>query len=416
MLRLLLLVLVVLAVLGTQTYSGTVVVELVGSVDGGMVSLVERSLRVLQPGELLVLRVDSYGGYLSSADRIAELLVNSHVDCVAYVPPGCKAVSAAAMVALACGRIYMGPASVIGAARPYPDDPKTVNYVASRFRALARRAFNNETLEDVAARFVTESLTLTDSEAGAYGLARRAGSLEEVLRELGAPKPRAYVSKDYWEQVISVISDPLVYSIALSVGFFLILAEIFTTGFQGYAIAGALLIAMALYGMNIIPPNLLVVALLLSGVILILVELMYPGLQGFGIAGLVLLAIGLYSGLRDRPVPVSEPSVMVAIAGLALLGAIFGVVVVKASQTIRMKRPSTRERLIGAEGIAKTDVTPTVPGVVHVLGEDWTAYSVAETIKAGSRVVVRDARGLILLVEEARARDRVQEEAPVQRG
>jgi membrane-bound serine protease (ClpP class) len=213
-----------------------------------------------------------------------------------------------------------------------------------------------------------------------------------------------------------VISDPLVYSIALSVGFFLILAEIFTTGFQGYAIAGALLIAMALYGMNIIPPNLLVVALLLSGVILILVELMYPGLQGFGIAGLVLLAIGLYSGLRDRPVPVSEPSVMVAIAGLALLGAIFGVVVVKASQTIRMKRPSTRERLIGAEGIAKTDVTPTVPGVVHVLGEDWTAYSVAGTIKAGSRVVVRDARGLILLVEEARARDRVQEEAPVQRG
>jgi membrane-bound serine protease (ClpP class) len=416
MLRLLLLVLVVLAVLGTQTYSGTVVVELVGNVDGGMVSLVERSLRMLQPGELLVLRIDSYGGYLSSADRIAELLVNSQVDCVAYVPPGCKAVSAAAMVALACGRIYMGPASVIGAARPHPDDPKTVNYVASRFRALARRAFNNETLEDIAARFVTESLTLTDSEAGAYGLARRAGSLEEVLRELGAPRPRAYVSKDYWEQVISVISDPLVYSIALSVGFFLILAEIFTTGFQGYAIAGALLIAMALYGMNIAPPNLLVVALLLSGAVLILVELMYPGLQGFGIAGLVLLAIGLYSGLRDRPVPVSEPSVMVAIAGLALLGAIFGVVVVKASQVIRMKRPSTRERLIGAEGIAKTDVTPTAPGVIHVLGEDWTAYSVEGTIKAGSRVVVRDARGLVLLVEEARARNEVQEEAPVQRG
>jgi membrane-bound ClpP family serine protease len=81
-----------------------------------------------------------------------------------------------------------------------------------------------------------------------------------------------------------------------------------------------------------------------------------------------------------------------------------------------MKRPSTRERLIGAEGIAKTDVTPTAPGVVHVLGEDWTAYSIEGTIKAGSRVVVRDARGLILLVEEARARDRVQEEAPVQRG
>jgi membrane-bound serine protease (ClpP class) len=155
--------------------------------------------------------------------------------------------------------------------------------------------------------------------------------------------------------------------------------------------------------MNIVPPNLLVVALLLSGTVLILVELMYPGLQGFGIAGLVLLAIGLYSGLRDRPVPVSEPSVVVALAGLALLGAIFGVVIAKASQAIRMKKPSTRERLVGAVGIAKTDVGPTSPGVVYVLGEDWTAYSVGGTIRAGSRVVVRDVKGLVLLVEEAGA-------------
>jgi len=397
--------LLLLVTLVAYAYSGTLVVELTGTVDGGMVSLVERSLRTLQPGELLVLRIDSYGGYLSSADRIAELLVNSQVDCVAYVPPGCKAVSAASMIALACGKIYMGPGSVIGAAKPYPDDPKVVNYVASRFKALARRAFNNETIEDIAVRFVTEALSLTDSEAEAYGLARRAGSLEEVLRELGAPRPRAYVSKDYWEQLISVISDPLIYSVALSIGFFLILAEIFTTGFQGYAIAGALLIAMALYGMSLIPPNLLVVVLLLSGAVLILVEVVNPGFQGFGVAGLVLLAIGLYSGLRDRPVPVSEPSVVVALAGLASLGAIFGVVVAKASQTIRMKKPSTRERLVGAEGVAKTDVGPTTPGVVYVLGEDWTAYSVEGTIRAGSKVVVKDVKGLILLVGEAGARE-----------
>ncbi len=402
MLRSLVALALLLAALVAQAYSGTIVVELTGTVDGGMVSLVERSLRTLQPGELLVLRIDSYGGYLSSADRIAELLVNSQVDCAAYVPPGCKAVSAAAMIALACGRIYMGPGSVIGAAKPQPEDPKVVNYVASRFRALARRAFNNETIEDIVTRFVTEALTLTDSEAETYGLARRAGSLEEVLRDLGAPRPRAYVSKDYWEQLISVVSDPLVYSIALSVGFFLILAEIFTTGFQGYAIAGALLIAIALYGMSLIPPNLLVIALLLSGVVLILVEVTNPGFQGFGIAGLMLLAIGLYSGLRDRPVPVSEPSVIVALAGLASLGAIFGVVVAKASQAIRMRKPSTREKLVGAVGIAKTDVSPTTPGVVYVLGEDWTAYSVGDTIRAGSKVVVKDVKGLILLVEETK--------------
>ncbi|MEM0487002.1 MAG: NfeD family protein [Sulfolobales archaeon] len=391
--------LLMLVALSLNEYTETIVVEVTDIVDGGTVSLVQRAIERLPSNGLLVLYLNSYGGYVYSADSIAELLVTRGVECAAYVPPGGKATSAAALVAVACGRIYMAPGSVIGAARPYPDDPKAVNYVASRFRALAWRAYGNETKVDIVVRFVTEALTLTDEEATALGLAEKALSLDDVVRDLGAPEPSKIFRKDLWDRVLSVISDPLISSIAFSLGVFLIIAEVLVTGFQGYAVAGVLLIAAALYGMNIIPPDLLVLTLMLSGAVLVLVEFMSPGLQGFGIAGLILLTLGLYTSLRGRPVPTIEPSVVGVAISLGFLGAFLGFIVFKAAQTTRLRKPKLKEVLVGSIGIAKTDVGPATPGVVHVRGEEWSAYSISNTIPAGSRVVVKDVRGLFLYVE-----------------
>lgn len=392
--------LILLLTLVTQSaLTKTVVVEVTDLVDGGTVSLVRRAAERVPSDGLLVLYVNSYGGYLVSADGIAELIATHPADCAVFIPPGGKAVSAAALVAVACGRIYMGPGSVIGAARPHPDDPKTVSYVVSRFRALAQRAYGNETIVGVVVRFVTESLTLTDEEAAAIGLSKRALSLDEVLEDLGAPGPSEVLKKDAWDKILSVISDPLIYSMALSLGIFLVVAEVLVTGFQGYAVAGVLLIAAALYGMNVIPPDLLVLALMLSGVVLILVEFLSPGLQGFGIAGLALLALGLYMNLRGRPVPLVEPSVVGVAIALGALGVFLGFVAFKAAQAVRLRRPKLGEVLTGSIGVAKTDVGPAVPGVVYLKGEEWSAYSVGNTIPAGSRVIVREVRGLFLYVE-----------------
>jgi membrane-bound serine protease (ClpP class) len=391
---------VILALLAIQSYSQTVLVEVEDIVDGGTVSLVRRAAEKVPPGGLLVLYIDSYGGYLASADSIAELIVSRGFECAVYVPPGGKAVSAAALISIACGRIYMAPSSVIGAARPYPDDPKTVNYVASRFRSLASRVFKNETTVDTVVRFVTDALSLTDREAEELGIARRVSSLDEVLEDLKAPRPAEVLSKDIWDRILSAISDPLVYSIALAIGVFLIVAEVLVTGFQGYVVAGVLLLATALYGMSLIPPDILVLTLMTSGAVLVLVELLNPGIQGFGIAGTLLLALGTYMTLRGRPVPVGEPVVLGLVTALGMLGAFLGFVIYKAAQTAKIKKPKLRDILLGAEGIAKTDIKPSTPGVVHVLGEDWSAYSLSGEIPAGSKVLVKEVRGLFLYVEK----------------
>lgn len=382
-----------------HVFSEAIVVEVVGIVDGGTVSLVRRAVDRVSVGGLLILYVDSYGGYLASADSIVEYLISSDIECVVYIPPGGKAVSAAALIAVACGRIYMASGSVIGAARPQPDDPKVVNYVASRFRALASKSFRNESIVKLVEKFATESLTLTDEEAAFYGIARKVDSLDDVLRDLNSSKPTELLTKDLWDGVLSVISDPLIYSLAISLGLFLVVAEVLVTGFQGYAIAGVLLIAIALYGMSVIPPDILVLTLMLSGALLVLVEFLSPGLQGFSIAGLALLTLGLYLNLRSRPTPALEPLAIGVAVALSILGVFLGFIMLKASQAIRLRKPKLREVLVGSVGVAKTDVGPTTPGVVYILGEDWTAYSLSGKISAGSRVVVRDVRGLFLYIE-----------------
>ncbi len=374
-------------------------VEVKGNIDGGMVSLIERAVRdARERGFAVVLIVDSYGGYVASADRISETIISSEVGCVAYIPPGGKAVSAASMIAIACGKIYMGSGSSIGAARPIPSDEKAINYVASRFRALAERAYGDPEKVKVAERFVRESLTLTDREAVSMGIALPAGKLGDVLIAENLSIVGTY-SKGLLEEAISIISDPLISSLILSIGFLLILAEIFITGFQGYAIAGAILILLALYGMSIVPPDLLSLALLLSGMVLVLVELMTPGLGGFGIAGAILLGLGIYMLVAQRP-PETLSINVIAIAIMASsFAGIIGFIAYKAAQTVRMKRYRPEELVVGKIGIAKTDIGETSPGVVYVAGEDWTAYSVSGKIPSGSKVIVVSVEGLILRVK-----------------
>lgn len=379
---------------------GAVAVYIDSNIDGGSLMLLERGVSTAaESGLALVLVINSYGGYVSAADKMVETLIGSGVECYSFIPPGGKAASAAAMIAIACGEIYMGEGSSIGAAIPIPTDNKTVNYVASRFRALASRAFEgNETLVSIAVRFVTESLTLSDREAISIGFASRASSLDDVLSRNNLSLVDS-LSQNIVERLVSVISDPFVASIALTIGFYIILAEIFTSGFQGYAVAGVLLIAMALYGMTIIAPDILILAILLSGIVLIIAEMLSPGFGVFGVAGVVLLGAGVYMLLGSRPPGTLRFEIWSVVIALIGFGGVLGVIMYKAGQAMRLKRRSLEEKIVGSVGIAKTDFDESSAGIVYVAGEDWTAYSVRGRIKAGSRVRVVSMEGLKLYVE-----------------
>jgi membrane-bound serine protease (ClpP class) len=374
-----------------------VLVDLEVNIDGGAVAYIERVVSRYQ-GRVLILRVNSYGGYLAAADKIVNTILERNVECYTWVPQGGFAVSAAALISLACRRVYMGPGAVIGGISPIPADPKTVEYVKARVSSLLER-MGVEGASKIAEELVVHAKTYTASEANRIGLAIEVESLDEVLRSIGL-RVEAREEPSMWEKLLSVLSNPLVSSIMLLAGIILVLVEVFTTGFQGYGVAGAIMIILALYSMALLPVEILHLVLVLSGGVLLGVEVFTPGFGVFGIVGITLVAIGLTLMLTTMPPQALTPPVYATIGGLLAITGLFLYIAYSAVKTARIKRKSREEILKGAVGYAKTDIKETEPGVVYVAGEDWTAYSVRGAIPQGSKVRVVRVDGLKLYVEK----------------
>ena len=101
--------------------------------------------------EYVILVIDSPGGDIQEMYKIIDVIQNNRdIKPIAYVR---KAISAAAIIALACPRIYMAPGATIGAAVPFrmgPDgtpqliEEKFESVVRARMRAAARVGGHDE--------------------------------------------------------------------------------------------------------------------------------------------------------------------------------------------------------------------------------------------------------------------------------
>ncbi len=382
---------------------GAVVVVLDGPIDAGAEHLVLRGIEEASSrGWALVLEINTYGGYLVSADRIVEMIKSSGLECATWIPPGGKAVSAGALIALGCGKIYMGKGSVIGAAEPRPADEKVVRYVESRFASLAEEAFGgDEELVQIARSFVTENRVLTYEDAVGVGFAEPAETLQQVLAGVGAGD-HVTLRRGAVEDILSVITTPAVSALMINLGFFMILAEIFQTGFQGYAVVGFVLLVLGLYGMYVVPAPLAIIALLVAGAALLAIEVFTPGFGVFGISGAVLTAAAVAWALATQPPETRSGAQIALLVGLSMLGALMGYIVYEAGKIRRLKKLTLSEALVGKRGVAKTPLSESRAGVVHVAKEDWTAYSVEGEIGAGEEVEVVKVDGLILYVRKAK--------------
>ncbi len=378
-----------------------VVAELTSTIDGGAVEVVSRAVsEAVSRSSVLILYIDSYGGYLAAADTIIKMIMESGVVTYVYIPPGGKAASAGSLIALLGEKIFMGEASTIGAAQPSPSDEKTINYVVGRFRSLATIAFKgNETLVRIAEEFVTKNRVLSAAEAVALGFAEPANSLEEVKQRLGLDE-LVVIGYTAWNHLISVFSAPIVSSIALIVGIALIFVEFVQAGFQGYVVAGVVLILISLYAMLVVPVSLFALSLLIIGLILLLIEILTPGFGAFGITGLILMFVGAYETIIRESFGIPSTLPLAVAAGFAMLGGLMIYVGYEAGKVRRLKTKALRDKLIGEVGVSKTRLTREKPGVVYVLGEDWTAYPIEEVIEPGTRVRVTEVKGLTLYVSK----------------
>jgi len=384
-----------------------VIVYIDERIDEGTVLLIRRGVSacVERRATYLILAFNTYGGYLYSMDKVIESLAKSSCKRIAWVPPSSKAVSAGALIALACDEMYVGGDSVFGVCQPRPYDEKIISYVKTRIRALLSKAnVTDESNVKLLEEMVTKNRGFTGSELVKLGLAKDfADSLHDLLNKLGL-KPEETVivelRRDLLCEVVGLILDPGIAMIMLILGILLVLLEIKVTGFQGWGIVGGMFIALSLYSFGMIGVNVLALTFIVLGITAIIVELKKPGIQVFGVGGIALLVLAVVISYMRQPFIETWRYIIPSGVFIGVVSGFLLLIMVKASQAIRLKRLTLREKLVGKVGTTKTSLSTERPGVVFVEGEDWTAFSLEGEVKPGKRVIVVEYKDGILFVKE----------------
>ena len=421
------------------------VVAIDGTIDLGLAPLVARSLRAAEDAgaAAVLLDINTFGGRVDAAVAIRDALLASPVRTIAFVNQ--RAISAGALIALACDTIVMGRAATIGAATPVqvgtgppqPTDEKTVSYVRKEFAATAEARgrppiFAEAMVDaDVAIPDVVEKgklLTLSTSEALAHDVADLAAdSLPGALEAAGLAGARTETITATWaEQVVRLLTGPIISSLLMTMALLGLLVELRTPGFGAAGAIGVLSLGLFMWGHWIVQlagwEELLLFAV---GAGLLLVEaLILPGFGVAGVAGILacLAALGLTLVGQGATFPAVVNalgrvalSLLLATAGwLAILRALpnlpFGRrLILSADMRSDQGYASADERerlLVGHEGRTLSPLRPA--GIAVIDGARFDVVSQGEFIESGQPVRVTQVDGNRIVVR----RIEEQETAP----
>lgn len=400
------------------TGSSVLVTQAVGPVTPVFADHLDAALEAAVSGghEALLVEMDTPGGLDPSMRDVVQRFLTAPVPVIVYVaPPGARAASAGAVIALSAHVAAMAPGTNIGAATPVALEggeviDKVIEDAAAYVAAIAEeRDRNVEFAEDM----VREGRSAPASEALELDVidlvaADRAELLDELdgrtvvldaqggeveLRTADAEVVPYEMSTIH--RLLQTIADPNLAFLFLSLGTLAILYEVANPGGGLGGIAGAILIILAFFALAVLPVDLVGVVLLVLAVGLFVAELFVPGIGVFAAGGTVALVLaGLF--LFQRP------------TGIAVdWWAIFPLALLVGGGAVVVGRIAWRSRNAPAyEGVAGTIVGATgrvrsfrgdTPQVL-VEGALWSARSDTELI-VGQHVQVVDRDGLHLVVQ-----------------
>ena len=309
-----------------------------GVIDLGLAPFLARTLREAEEAGAVavVLDINTFGGRVDAAVAMRDALLNSPVRTIAFVNQ--RAISAGALIALACNTVIMTTGGTIGAAAPVvgggsgemqPADEKSVSYVRSEFRATAETRNRPPAIAeamvdaDVEIAGVIEKgklLTLTTSQALEHKVADlSADTLAAALAASGIPDADVRIAEQTWaETLVRFLTHPVVSSLLMTVGLLGLIVEIRTPGFAVPGTVGLLSLGLFFWGHWIVQlagwEELLLVSL---GVVLVAIEVfVLPGFTVAGLAGILALVGGL--GMTLVGAGATSNAIIVALGRVAL--------------------------------------------------------------------------------------------------
>ena len=417
--------------------SEVVVVAIDRTVELGLAAFVRRSIEDNPDAAAIILEVNTLGGRVDAAIQIRDAILDAGPRTVAFVHP--RAISAGALISLACDNVLMSEGATIGAATPVQASggqaeavgEKMVSYMRAEMRATAeangRRGDIAEAMVDreVVIDGVVEAgklLTLDTDQAVKLGMADgKFEDLDAVLEALTLESPSLITTELNWgEEIARWLTEPTVSGLLLSVGMLGLMIAFYTRSVGAFTIAGFVALALFFGGHAVVHLVGWEEALLfLTGVILVIVEIFFvPGFGVPGVLGLICVITALVLSLIGMPINVSFETGLLAEAMtrvlLSLMGAFvlalvamrllsrteFGKALVLETAEAGWTSAPAANDFLGRVGEAITDLRP--GGKVSIDGERYDATSEREFVARGTRVKVigKDGHELIVRPEE----------------
>ena len=404
---------------------------LVLTIDGAITpstqEYLSRGIQTAEQGgaEMLILQLNTPGGGLDPMQKMAEAIRASTVPVIVYVTPrGAWAGSAGTIITLAGHAAAMAPETAIGAASPVgtqgedlstTEQAKVTEIMKATVRTLAEWrgpqavALAEATIESAKAVSASEALNahlvdfiatdVNDLLRQLDGFTVQMADGSRVLHTAGAVQQNLAMS--FIEQLLQLLIDPNIVFLLLALGVQALLIELTHPGAWVPAFVGVTSLALAVYGLGILPVNWFGLVFIVMAFVLFIVDIKTPTHGALTVAGVASFIIGALVLFNSPGTPrFQRVSIPLVIFVGVFIGLIFAVILGYALRALGRPVITGQESLHGKTGIATTDLVPT--GQVRAAGELWTAELAAGSgkLRRGDRVEIVEVKGLILQVKK----------------
>jgi membrane-bound serine protease (ClpP class) len=398
-----------------------------GAVTPAMREYIERGLDTAdqRDADLIILQLNTPGGDLGTTQEIVTAIRESDIPVVVYVAPrGAWAGSAGTIITLAGHAAAMAPETAIGAASPVGAqgedltetlEAKAKEITKATVRSLAERrgpeavelaeatiedaiaASNNEALEVGLIDFVAEDVEDLLAQLDGFEVQMTDGPL--VLATANARTEE--LPTRFIEQLLAMLINPNIVFLLLTIGVQALFIEISSPGGWVAGFIGVVCLALAAYGLGVLPVNWFGIIFLLTSFVLFILDIKAPTHGALTAAGIASFIVGALVLFNSPGTPQFQQVSIPLVVGVGILtGIAFGVLVGFGLRALRAPIRSGWESLVGRTGTATSAIDPI--GQVQLGAELWTAEVAtgSKKIRKGDQVEVVEVKGLRLKVRK----------------
>ena len=369
--------------------------------------------------QALIFKLDTPGGLDTSMRLMIKDITGSPIPVIVFVSPsGGRAASAGVFLTMAAHVAAMAPGTNIGAAHPVAmggemDNTmkeKVENDAVAYIKSIAEQHGRNASWAEDAVR---KSASVTEQEALKLKIIDViAEDIPTLLKHLQGRKIAVSNGTITFSsetatlrefpmgtrlELLKILSDPNIAYLLMSIGTIGIMAELYSPGSILPGIIGAISLILAFYSLQSLPVNYAGAFLVMLGVVFLLLEISVTSYGLLALGGLAAMTLGgLF--LIKSDAPFLQMSLSFLLPTVMTIGALIGVIAWTAVKGNRGRPVTGVEGMIGAIGIARTDLNPR--GQITLQGEIWDAVS-QTPIRQGETAEVMSVEGLTVKVAPA---------------